>query len=80
MPVSPRSGGGGGGHEDSGGSGSGAVGGRWRSTLSPAPLADVSVRQLLRELNDIVDPPRKLPRFKVHLRRAPTQEVKNGVM
>lgn len=50
--------------------------GRWRDALPPAPLADVSVRLLLKELNDIVDPPRKLPRFKVHLRRAPTQEVR----
>ena len=50
-------------------------GGRWRHALPPAPLADVSVRLVLKELNDIVDPPRKLPRFKVHLRRAPTQEV-----
>lgn len=50
--------------------------GIWRDALPPAPLADVSVRLLLKELNDIVDPPRKLPRFKVHLRRAPTQEVR----
>lgn len=70
IPVSPQSSGGGG---DGDGDGSG---GRWRSKLPPAPLADVSVRQLLKELSDIVDPPRKLPRFKVHLRRAPTQEVR----
>lgn len=48
---------------------------RCRDALPPAPLEEMSVRVLLRELNDIVDPPRKLPRFKVHLRRAPTQEV-----
>ena len=58
--------------------GGGGDGGGWRSKLPPAPLADVSVRQLLKELSDIVDPPRKLPRFKVHLRRAPTQEVRYG--
>lgn len=46
-----------------------------RDALPPAPLAEMSVRLLLKELNDIVDPPRRLPRFKVHLRRAPTQEV-----
>lgn len=51
-------------------------GGRWQHALPPAPLADASIRLLLKELNDIVDPPRKLPRFKVHLRRAPTQEVR----
>lgn len=51
-------------------------GGRWHHALPPAPLADTSIRLLLKELNDIVDPPRKLPRFKVHLRRAPTQEVR----
>lgn len=61
-----------------GGDGDGGDGGGWRSKLPPAPLADVSVRQLLKELSDIVDPPRKLPRFKVHLRRAPTQEVRYG--
>lgn len=55
-------------------SGSGG-GGRWQHALPPVPLADTSIRLLLKELNDIVDPPRKLPRFKVHLRRAPTQEV-----
>lgn len=48
----------------------------WRDALPPWPLAEVSVRLLLKELNDIVDPPRKLPRFKLHLRRAPTQEVR----
>lgn len=50
-------------------------GAKWRNALPPSPLAAVSVRLLLRDLNDIVDPPRKLPRFKIHLRRAPTQEV-----
>ncbi|CAN0125329.1 unnamed protein product, partial [Ectocarpus fasciculatus] len=58
-------------HALSGGGGGEA---RWWTALPPAPLANTSVRQLLKELNDIVDPPRKLPRFKVHLRRAPTQE------
>lgn len=50
-------------------------GAKWRDALPPLPLAEVSVRLLLKELNDIVDPPRRLPRFKIHLRRAPTQEV-----
>lgn len=71
-PVSPQDPGGG----DGDCRGEGGGGGRWRSKLPPAPLADVSVRQLLKELSEIVDPPRKLPRFKVHLRRAPTQEVR----
>lgn len=71
-PVSPQDPGGG----DGDGRGERGGGGRWRSKLPPAPLADVSVRQLLKELSEIVDPPRKLPRFKVHLRRAPTQEVR----
>lgn len=79
-PLAPQSvtgGGGGGGHEGGDG-GRGGGGGRWRSNLPPAQLADVSVRRLLKELSDIVDPPRKLPRFKVHLRRAPTQEVRQA--
>lgn len=74
--AAPQGGGIGLGSVESGGvEGTAGANDRWRDALPPSALAEVSVKLLLTELNDIVVPPRKLPRFKVHLRRAPTQEV-----